>query len=145
MEWLACREVCVPGQDSATIALLIAETDTDLWRAADREPSPDTARRLAEARDRIPVPLVDGELTWEWSDSALVITAEEAEFLGFYPDARSVTPEHLIEDGESGGGRLSLRLPEDPCDAEFLSGVVEVRHDGTPRFFTLTLPLRKNG
>jgi thiol:disulfide interchange protein DsbD len=145
MEWLACREVCVPGQDSATITLLIAETDTDLWRAADREPPPDTARLLAEARDRIPVPLIEGVLTWDWSDSVLVIMAEEAEFLGFYPDAESVTPEHLVEDGESGVGRLNLRLPRDPGDAEFLSGVVEVRHDGASRFFTLTLPLRRSG
>jgi DsbC/DsbD-like thiol-disulfide interchange protein len=145
MEWLACREVCVPGQGDATITLLIAETGTDLWQAADREPSPDAARRFAEAHDRTPVSLAEDELTWEWAEGALVIAAEGADFLGFYPDANSVTPEFLVEDGESGTGRLSLRLPEDPGDVGFLSGVVEIRQEGIPHFFILTVPLRGSG
>ncbi len=145
MEWLACREVCVPGQGDATVTLLIAEAGTDLWRAADREPSSDTTRRFAEARDRLPAPVEGSGLSWEWSEGTLVIMADDAEFLGFYPDLNSVTPENLVEDGESRTGRLSLRLPEDPGDAGFLSGVVEVRQEGSPHFFTLTVPLRKSG
>lgn len=145
VQWLACREVCVPGSGETAISLLIADPESDLWKAADEPGSADSKRRIEEARRRLPGPPEGDAVRWHWADGKLVVEADRAGYLAFFPFSSSMVPQHLIEDGESESGSLSLGFDEEPGDATTVEGVVEVRTGGSKRFFTLHAPFPENG
>lgn len=148
VEWLACREACVPGKGNAAITLPVARGGTDLGRANTKKVPPDAERRFEEARARLPVPAPEGgAVAWRWKDRSLQLEAGTAGPISFYPGPESAYLDDLIGTGVSDSGTLSLRLAEDPGSKTAVSGVLEVEDTSTgePRFYALEVPLPGSG
>jgi hypothetical protein len=149
VEWLACRDVCVPGESRTALTLQILRADTDLSRAMSTRVPSEAAERFQKTRSRLPVhtePGVAGFL-WRWADGALIVAANAQDHLAFYPGPNSAPLDGLIEDGESSSGSLTLRLSKFLGEARAVTGVLEIKTDGAgvPRFYTLEVPLPGRG
>lgn len=137
VEWLVCREACVPGGTTATASF-------DVGTGSARGPE---AVRIDEARRRIPVPHDPhdrGKLNARFSGSTLNIEVRGASGLVFYPYASDeALPVNAIEQGESNGDRLSIDFTPEVAGAERVKGVVEVRRaGGVSEFWLVTVDPR---
>lgn len=150
LEWLVCREACIPGWETVTLETSVAP------KGARIAPS-EHAERFAKARERHPEPIVPDPhprrqqparwATLSWQEGSLRIApavpprsgGSETDIarpvsIAFYPDAKSSPIKDLLNRGESRGlgtgddtrPPAPLRLErEDPSKP--ISGIVEVR------------------
>lgn len=114
LAWLVCKEMCIPGWETVSLSIPVAETDS---------PPPPEGRILAEARGRIP--------DWQrptpvqLSGRTATITRPGATAIAFYPDEASAPVDDLLNAGYTKGDTLTLTVEgENPL----LSGVLEVWH-----------------
>lgn len=132
--WLVCDEVCILEQAERSIRIPVVDADS-----TPAKPSPETAALFEAARARIPEPIhPEGPLVAELKDNALLVRAQGAVRIAFYPALESREPVDLLEEGEAEDQslRVSLREGEEP-----VRGVVEVWTDEkTSRLFALELP-----
>ena len=146
LEWLVCREACIPGWETVTLETSVALTGA---RIAPSE----HADRFAKARERHAVPLKPDPhprrlpptrwATLSWQDGTLRIAPDvpprsgdsESDIarpvsIAFYPDAKSSPIEDLLNRGESRGDAARppapLRLEREDASKP-ISGIVEVR------------------
>lgn len=141
IEWLVCREACIPGWGTVTLETAVAPAGT---RVAASEHAP----RFAKARERHPVPYKADPhprrlqptrwATLAWHEGDLRISAvnpparspKKAVSVAFYPDASSAPIENLLERGESSGDadRSPAPLVLTRSDqTKPISGIIEVR------------------
>ncbi len=100
-EWLACRDMCVPGRDSLTVAVEVAPGAT---------PAAAPSARLAEARARLPRPLPAGLARVELDGATARIERADgrAGNLVFVPALDCGELADLLREGA--GAALALRL-----------------------------------
>lgn len=100
-EWLACRDVCVPGRDSLSVAVTVAPEGTSAGSPTDR---------LAAARSRLPQPLPAGlvRVDMDGEEARITRTDGGAGNLVFVPALDSGELANVLRDGV--GTALSLRL-----------------------------------
>ncbi len=147
VNWLACREACIPGSARAQTTFQV-------------EPAEDTSGngdpRVAVARSRLPGPAPERLTvgfepgTPEGSESGsggfegwiAMLAFSGADRLAFYPASACVPLANPIEDATAQAGRLRLRLaPEQDADGSRLMGVLEVEQAGSLTFFTVDSPI----
>jgi thiol:disulfide interchange protein DsbD len=119
--WIACSEMCVPGESRIELALPIAPPDEAPRRA-------DTAELIERALSRSPVPLsadADG-VRFSWDGHVLDIEVAGARGLTFYPHADCTQLLNPIMDAASKSGRLRLRFVEAAEEPVRASGVMEI-------------------
>lgn len=116
LEWLVCRQVCLPGDARVSLTLPVAEQ---------AGPSLD-AHLFREARARIPVSPPPGKLAMTRRSEALTLSVPGASGLAFYPMEGCARLVDLITDGEVEGDRLALRVRD--AGARVV-GVLEIRRD----------------
>ena len=118
LAWLVCKELCIPGWESVSLTVPIAQEDV---------PPSQEGRIIAQARSRIP----------DWNRPTRVdldgstarISRPGATAIAFYPDESSSRVEDLLRSGYTEGDSLTLTLEgDDPM----LSGVLEVWHGPVP-------------
>jgi DsbC/DsbD-like thiol-disulfide interchange protein len=129
LEFLVCKETCIPGRSTLTIDLPVKDKG-----------EPDAAGtsliKAAQARLGTPIGLGTGApgkgptVAWA-SPTELKISATEASFIAYYPREDSLSPVELIETGENAkGGTLSLKFERakgaDKKPAR-VRGMIEVR------------------
>lgn len=125
LEWLVCREICLPGQARVVQSLPVAET---------ARPSPD-APLFRESRARLPVPPPPDEVAIRRRPGALTLTVRGAAWLAFYPMEGCARLTDPIADGQAEGERLRLRMRQ---EGGRVVGVLEVRRDsGESRFWLI--------
>ena len=98
--WLACREMCVPGDTTFTL-----ELDLATERPADPEPTLITA-----ARSRLPARSPLQEPGWRWDGTTLRVEMPGAARLTFFPDRDCGFLVDAIADGDARGEVLALRF-----------------------------------
>ncbi len=108
VEWLVCRDVCVPGRSEAVCELAVVpptQVREDLAGA----------KVLAAARAGQPRPLpAGGAVRWRRDANILTIEAPGARHLALMPQGDSARPVDLLGQGAGDGERLQLALrPED--------------------------------
>ncbi|MBK7672728.1 MAG: hypothetical protein IPJ24_15290 [bacterium] len=135
-EWLACREICVPGLDSLVVNLAVDP-------AALATPA---SPALAAARERLPRPLPDGlvELKWEGSTLRLDRVSSASGQLTFMPDTDCAELVDLLHDGvgESLALRVATAAGGDQGRAASVRGVLLVESAGIPaRAYTIDVPV----
>lgn len=117
LDWLVCKELCIPGDDTVKLTLPIS--------AEPGEPNTSLAPEYAAARARLPYDNSEPErvVIVEWHGNDAVLRARGAHHMAFYPDARSSRVSDLLNSGVSESDALRLRVEgERPT----LSGYVEV-------------------
>jgi thiol:disulfide interchange protein DsbD len=131
VEWLVCKDVCLPGFGSVSVNLDVAsggnETNAGALPASDP---------IGRAAARLPQPVlpdrpVDG-LDLQWGDEAVTVRFAGATQLAFYPASESSSLVSALADGEAKGDTLTLRLAPKSRDLSGntelrLAGVLEVR------------------
>lgn len=134
LDWVACRDMCVFEGDTLSLEVRVAE-DARLTEDAD-------TRRLFERTDsRIPLPLPDGFVAWQWEDHGVHMEVPDARALAFFPGVECAEMTHPIEDAESSSNRLHLRFQENERENRRLAGVLQVDGaDRTTRWFQLDVP-----
>lgn len=139
VEWLVCRDVCVPGRGEAALSLpVVAATDV--------RPDPAATSLLAEARANLPELLTTGSMAaagvrWQRDGNIVTVEVSGARSLALMPSSDSARPVDLLQRGEVDGERLRLELrPEDAGRA--VRGVLAVRKpgEGPTVYWQLDLP-----
>ncbi|HKQ47331.1 MAG TPA: protein-disulfide reductase DsbD domain-containing protein [Phycisphaerae bacterium] len=127
VDWLVCRDVCVPGRATATAEFGIASSS---------KVSPEAAI-FANARARHPV--AEGRTapyTAEWSGRNLVIKFKGARRLVFcpYENDAGVYPDNMHRDGEVKSDTLRISYPEEVQTLKTIRGLLAVERDGKETF-----------
>lgn len=129
VEWLVCREACIPGEATLELTLPIETASPD---GALPAISTDAAL-IEEARQRIPQPVAAAglDLTIKLDGDELVIKSNQAKALAFYPGTESDDLVDRVKAPQSPSDTLRMRfLPPKPS-GRHIEGVLEVtRQDG---------------
>lgn len=137
VEWLVCREGCVPG--GARTSLTIPTTPQPRER-----PESDDDQRLEKAKRRLPQPITSEDSQWlttEWRERSLLIKARGAQGVTFYPYASpQAVPIDLVRRGMTTGDTLEILYRPSIIKAERVRGVVEVNRENQTRYYLVDLP-----
>jgi DsbC/DsbD-like thiol-disulfide interchange protein len=154
LEWVSCRDACEIGGDSVTIRLPVMARGGEVPAAAagaSAVSGPEVARLFAETRARVPHEDDREAIGWEWRDDTLVVRAQRARSIAFYPSEGCEHFVDILHDGASsastaGGASNLLELRTRAVDGRpaAVRGVVEIQpaDDGAsaPRFINLDVP-----
>ena len=131
VEWLGCKEACVPGKATVPVAVTVspqpAADRSDAWRAA---------------HDALPQPLPAGLVSAEWSGQVFHLRPlAPAGGLAFMPTVDCGELVNLARDGA--GETLALRFQVRDGTVGPVRGLLTVRAaDGATRSYTLDFPAR---
>jgi thiol:disulfide interchange protein DsbD len=133
VEYLVCKEACIPGDASLEIELDIAEpgeaaasVESELFGSA-RALIPQEEPALAE----------DGVVV-QWAGMTLMLSAPGAEGVSYYPLAPDLPrPEDAIRDGDGEGDTLTIVYPYDIKNAQLVEGVFEASIRGEKRLYRI--------
>jgi DsbC/DsbD-like thiol-disulfide interchange protein len=129
VDWVACRDACIVGGEDVSLRLpVVARAERE---HAARIPALDAARRAWPRR----LPPDETWIRYHWARGALVIEADGADSLEFYPADGCEWLVDPIADCAGASGRLSIRCRAAGGEVGRISGVVRVvaRRDGAPR------------
>lgn len=127
LAWLACRDICVPGQDTLTVPVGGA-------------PDPLAAALNDRARRQQPPPLPPGVVQCERDAAAIRLTVPGASRLVVIPAADGPQLADLLYDGAAEGETLTLRLRGGPDNDKPLAGVLTIDYlDGRRTAGTLVM------
>ena len=119
LDWLVCREACVPGGRTIEVALDVTQHATA---------GPSSAVILA-ARETMPGAIGSGRSGAEarWDGLELVIRASGADRMAFFPyESETIWPESMLERGAKAGQELRIEYPSAVRAEKSVRGVVEV-------------------
>lgn len=129
IDWLACRDECVPGKAELNLDFLVGEQ---------ARPSPDSGL-ISSALALLPQPAPLERVAVTWPENSVVLAVKGAQALEFYPVADSREPTHLIDDGSVEGNVLQLRLRPGQ-EKRPLKGILHLKMtDGSLRNWTINL------
>lgn len=127
MDWLVCREACIPGSAEVALSLPVVQPDAQPARSPSA-PLFDAARK----RHPKPLPEIDRpvQVRLRPDRESYTIEAITASRIAFYPAEGSARLTDLIKDGIADGKELTIRLAR-PEQSIRLVGIVEVWTDRT--------------
>lgn len=130
VEWLACKDICVPGK--ADLAL-----DLPTAAAGSRPEASDAAAELAAARRALPRPLAAAgdAVRIARQDDVVAITVRGAAHLAFFPATGSARPVDLLHDGARDGDQLRLPLRGDDASLPLLGVLAITDRDGDVAYY----------
>lgn len=153
VEWLVCKDVCLPGDAQVSIELRAAAATTD-----SDDLSPDAARfaqtrAITPLRDQSPA---DWGVSTEWQSRGagrgpnLLIRADNATALRWYPDAQSLAMLPFDRYHESAGRsdtpsegvtlNITYRFRLTTANATTMRGILEIERGGSKVWLDLHLP-----
>lgn len=100
IRWLACREMCVPGDTTLTLSLPVAG----------RGDPTAAAQEAVAAQARLPVAPPADALAWTWRPEALELVVPGAARLTFIPDQDCGRLLDAIADADVRADRMTLRF-----------------------------------
>ncbi len=137
VEWLVCREGCVPGGARATLTIPASPP-------RDVRSTSDDSQRLEKAKRRLPQPITREDSQWlttEWQGHSLRLKAEGAQGVTFYPYASpQAVPIDLVRRGMTTGDAIEILYRPSIIKAERVRGIVEVNRENQTRYYLVDLP-----
>ncbi|MBM3319632.1 MAG: hypothetical protein FJY73_03030 [Candidatus Eisenbacteria bacterium] len=120
--WVACREACVAGTDTAALILPVSRAGEQASLSLD-------AGLFRRVRLSIPVPLPDTHpgVRARWEDDRFIVRAGEDDRVAFFPAADCGELADPIADAVSDRGLLALRFRRTESGVGPASGVIEIR------------------
>jgi len=132
VDFLVCRESCLPGAGSGFVTVPIASTPT---------PAAKHAPLFTEWRSRLPLPADASQVSTRWDGLTLVLSSPGAERLEFFPyEPEEPAPVSALEDGAAQGEGLRMRFPQRIVHAERVAGVVSVTKGGRTTAYEVSAP-----
>lgn len=128
VNWLVCRDECVPGLENLQLKVKVA---------GEHRPGPQDDLVTAALRE-LPWTAPTEQLSFSWADDSVTVTVPGAVSLEFYPDLDCGALVDLVADGVSRSDRLVLRLR--PVDGQIgpLKGILRPQlSDGSYRHWTI--------
>jgi DsbC/DsbD-like thiol-disulfide interchange protein len=139
--WVACREACVAGTDTAALVLPVS-------RAGEQASLSSEAGLFRRTRPSIPVPLPDTlpGVRARWEDDRFVVRAGEDDRVVFFPAADCGELADPIADAVSDRGLLALRFRRTESGVGPASGVIEIRNNarGPAAFYEVNSALTED-
>ncbi len=130
VEWLACKTSCVPGKDTVSIKIPLAEHH-------DGPPSAASTAALA----KMPVPLPAGLLNPHWEGQKFHFEGTDGAVLSFMPTVDCGKLVNVIRDGH--GPHLALRFEAEGETVGPVRGLVTIKEKGgSIRAFVADFPAR---
>jgi len=128
VQWLACKNMCVPGRETVTVALpVLARVDTKADNPA------------AAAAALLPGPLPAKTLETRWDGTVFHIHAPAAKLLTFMPTEDCGQLVDLLHDGQ--GDRLALRFKPKGETVGPVRGLITIEDSGgTSRTYQIDYP-----
>lgn len=117
IQWLACKEMCVPGRSAMTLEIPV--------RAHAATPQPDPA---AAAVARLPGPLPENALETRWAGSVFHLSHAGARRLTFMPTDDCGELVDLLKDGQA--ERLALRFKPKGGTVGPVRGLITIENNG---------------
>lgn len=149
VDWLVCKEACVPGYAQVRLTMPVAEIGVSEGEAVATE----HAAAFEAARARLPDPYIesDSAVKVRVTRGVVEIDAPGARTVSYYPQSEAARAEDLLQRGQSGEQRLRLRLA--PYDRAALAKdpvirfVVEAEYPGeeSPVLVIVEKPLSELG
>ncbi len=119
-DWLACREICVPGTTHAEVVF------------SDSGPSAEALAMQDEAMNTLPKPIPDGQLNFTWTRSSITLEARGSEWMEFHPSTDCIRLLDVIADGASASDTMTLRLHHKRSSHDHLRGILSLKQsDGS--------------
>jgi len=151
VEWLVCKEVCLPGESEVSIELPASTATTSSDDLSSDAPRFALARTLAPLRDQSPEAW---GVSTEWLPRGegrgpiLKIHADNATAIRWYPDEQSLARlpfnryRETAAKTESPGDGVALKITYRPTitDAVTVRGVLEIERGGSKVWLDLHLP-----
>jgi len=141
IQWLVCKEACLPGDARVEITLPVMAAD-DPPRATS------SARFFEQAERRLPKPWRPGDgsgVHAQWRGRTLSIRAQGADEVIFYPLApRDAAPIDPASSGRAAGQSLRIEYDDRLDDADRLSGVLEAQRGDETTFHFIELRRSRN-
>lgn len=144
VEWLVCKELCLPGFGSVSIELEVGGAGNS---SASDQPKLSRSNPIGKAAAELPKPVTPEEpvegLELRWSDGSVTVAFEGATQLAFYPSNASSSLVSALDDGQAKGDTLTLRLASKERDLSNnkerrLVGVIKVSTEGgEPRWYSI--------
>lgn len=118
--FLVCKDLCLPGSGSDSIAFDIVGDD-------EPEAASESAQRIEKLYKKRPQPFraTDPAVRLQWIDGAAAVMFRDATRIEFYPDDECTPIEDLIRDGEAKGNRMEIYFSEQ--ENERLSGRIRIQ------------------
>lgn len=120
VDWLVCREACIPGSAQLALTLPVA--------ASGAEPQPSrSAPYFARATERLPKPLPakKAPVAVDRVGASYTFTSPKAVRTAFYPANECARLRNVLTDGEAEKNTLTLRLGR-PDESDRLVGILEI-------------------
>jgi len=131
VSWLACREACVPGDTTLTVALPVR---------AHAGPTLDSSL-ISRLRGALPRPPDDGEIETTRGDGVVGLRAPGAARLEFHPSPDCVLLVDVLADAAADGEALALRFRPGAAGGS-VRGVLRITSsEGIVSFLALNVPV----
>lgn len=134
VDWLVCREECLPGAAQVSVSVPVGEPSVDA----------STAELFAATRARLPRPAdaaANVGIAAQWEGRTLIVSAPDADRLRFFSfEPAQAPPSNPLRDGQSNGARLRIEYDSRIANRPLVSGVLEVRQGETTKYFTISIP-----
>jgi DsbC/DsbD-like thiol-disulfide interchange protein len=122
VDWLVCKDECVPGRTRVELRLQTAATAGETPRI----------REIAAALQAVPGPAPDRSVTVAWTEGRVALEVAGATGLEFYPDLDCLPLLDLAGEGQVQGSRLELGVGPPRGDRTRLKGILHQVIPGAP-------------
>lgn len=132
VEWLVCKERCLPGRSTVTASLPLADGGA---LSAD-------AKLFSAARARHPRPAADSKhCETRWNGRDLTIRVKDATSLTFFPyeNDESVYPSDMIRDGTAKSETLRLHYHDEVKSLKQVAGLLSVTRGGREEYLEISI------
>ncbi len=127
IDYLICKEYCLPESAKATAAIAIANTT---------DPEPDQS--ILSIAKELPTDLIDYDI--QWSSQQATLTVPGATHYRFFPSDECTQPANLIEQGDVESNSMTItfdRSYDEPSNPIRLSGRLSIRKSGEWRHYNI--------
>jgi DsbC/DsbD-like thiol-disulfide interchange protein len=127
VEYLICKEYCLPESVKATTAIAVASMT---------DPKPDQS--ILSIAKELPKDLIDYDIQWSSKQATLIIPG--ATHYRFFPNDECTQPAELIKQGDVESDSLTItfdRSYDEPSDPIRLSGRLSIRTSGEWRHYNI--------
>jgi DsbC/DsbD-like thiol-disulfide interchange protein len=138
--WLVCKDICIPGEGSASLTLPVVDSPS---KATDARAASLFERTRKATPEKLDVAQSDA-VNAAWDSANLTLSAPGATELTFYPyeNTEGVYPPEIKDESHAKSDALTLRYKPDQIGLiKTVAGVLVVERDGEETRHEIAIPV----